>query len=80
MYIVYFGEHSGEKTLHEIEKTHHSYLLSVKGSEEEAASSLLYSYKRSINGFSALLTPEEASDLSGNLNQNKKKKQKRALF
>lgn len=64
VYIVYFGEHSGEKTLHEIEKTHHSYLLSVKGSEEEAASSLLYSYKRSINGFSALLTPEEASDLS----------------
>uniref|UniRef100_A0A2N9I082 Subtilisin-like protease SBT5.6 n=1 Tax=Fagus sylvatica TaxID=28930 RepID=A0A2N9I082_FAGSY len=64
VYIVYFGEHSGEKTLNEIEDTHHSYLLSVKKSEEEARASLIYSYKHSINGFAAVLTPEEASSLS----------------
>ncbi|PSR98662.1 Subtilisin-like protease [Actinidia chinensis var. chinensis] len=64
VYIVYFGEHSGEKTLDEIEETHHSYLFSVKETEEEARSSLLYSYKNSINGFAAVLTADEASKLS----------------
>ncbi|GKU92443.1 hypothetical protein SLEP1_g6170 [Rubroshorea leprosula] len=64
VYIVYFGEHSGEKALHEIEETHHSYLLSVKETEEDARASLIYSYKHSINGFSAVLTPDEASKLS----------------
>ncbi|XP_010518867.1 PREDICTED: subtilisin-like protease SBT5.6 [Tarenaya hassleriana] len=63
VYIVYFGEHKGDKELHEIESLHHSYLLSVKDSEEEAKSSLLYSYKHSINGFAATLTAEEASRL-----------------
>lgn len=65
VYIVYFGEHSGKKAHHEIEDYHHSYLLSVKPSEEEAIASLLYSYKYSINGFAALLSPHEASKLSG---------------
>ncbi|XWS12444.1 hypothetical protein CRYUN_Cryun37aG0089400 [Craigia yunnanensis] len=65
VYIVYFGEHNGEKALHEIEKTHLSYLQSVKESEEGAKSSILYSYKHSINGFAAKLTPDEASKLSG---------------
>ncbi|KAA8515017.1 hypothetical protein F0562_018196 [Nyssa sinensis] len=64
VYIVYFGEHSGGKTVTEIEETHHSFLLSVKKSKEEARSSLLYSYKNSINGFAAVLTAEEASKLS----------------
>ncbi|BFG28020.1 hypothetical protein CerSpe_142940 [Prunus speciosa] len=64
VYIVYFGEHSGEKALHEIEDTHHSYLLSVKETEEDARASLLYSYKHSINGFAAVLTQDEASQLS----------------
>ncbi|EEF40155.1 Xylem serine proteinase 1 precursor, putative [Ricinus communis] len=64
VYIVYFGEHSGDKALHEIEETHVSYLFSVKETEREARDSLLYSYKNSINGFSALLTPEQASKLS----------------
>lgn len=64
--MVYFGEHNGEKAFHEIEDTHHSYLLSVKETEEEARASLLYSYKHSINGFAALLTTEQASKLSGN--------------
>ncbi|XAR66630.1 Cucumisin [Bertholletia excelsa] len=64
VYVVYFGEHNGEKTLQEIENYHHSYLSSVKESEEDAKASLLYSYKNSINGFAALLTPDEASKLS----------------
>ncbi|KAJ6416799.1 hypothetical protein OIU84_002639 [Salix udensis] len=64
VYIVYFGEHKGDKSLHEIEEFHHSYLYGVKQTEEEAKASLLYSYKHSINGFSALLTPDEASKLS----------------
>ncbi|TKY71912.1 Subtilisin protease SBT4.14 [Spatholobus suberectus] len=66
VYVVeLFGDHtSGDKTLREVENTHHSYLLSVKETEEEAGASLLYSYKHSINGFAALLTPEEANKLS----------------
>ncbi|GMP74049.1 hypothetical protein CsSME_00031583 [Camellia sinensis var. sinensis] len=64
VYIVYIGEHSGEKKSHEIKDNHHSYLFSVKGSKEEAKASLIYSYKNVINGFSALLTQDEASKLS----------------
>jgi len=64
VYIVYFGGHNGDKALHEIQDTHHSYLLSVKNTEDEARASLLYSYKHSINGFAAFLTPQEASKLS----------------
>lgn len=45
--------------------THHAFLLSVKETEDEARASLLYSYKHSINGFAALLTPTEANELSG---------------
>ncbi|KAL2588792.1 hypothetical protein GLYMA_13G222800v4 [Glycine max] len=62
VYVVeLFGDHtSDDKTLHEVENSHHSYLLSVKETEEEARASLLYSYKHSINGFAALLTPKEA--------------------
>ncbi|CAL0301279.1 unnamed protein product [Lupinus luteus] len=76
IYLVQFGEKtsSGDKTLHEIENTHHSYLLSVKETEEEARTSLLYSYKHSINGFAALLTPNEANmlkDMEGVVNVHK---------
>ncbi|XP_031497840.1 subtilisin-like protease SBT5.6 [Nymphaea colorata] len=64
VYIVYRGHHNGLKTVDEIRKVHHSLLLSVKESEEEARSSLIYSYKHSIDGFAALLTPDEATRLS----------------
>ncbi|XP_043702610.1 subtilisin-like protease SBT5.6 [Telopea speciosissima] len=64
VYIVSLRQPSGEKTIKEIEDTHHSFLTSVKNTEEEARASLLYNYKNSINGFSALLTPDEAETLS----------------
>ncbi|KAG6419288.1 hypothetical protein SASPL_121504 [Salvia splendens] len=64
VYIVYLGQHNGEKTLHEIEEIHRSYLHSVKGSKEEAESCIIYSYKNVIDGFSALLTPQEAQTIS----------------
>lgn len=67
MYIVHIGYQSAGRTLVEIEDDHFSYLTSVKNSEEEAKASLLYSYKNIINGFSALLTPDEAEKLSGKL-------------
>uniref|UniRef100_A0A1S3ZCN9 Subtilisin-like protease SBT5.6 n=1 Tax=Nicotiana tabacum TaxID=4097 RepID=A0A1S3ZCN9_TOBAC len=66
VYVVYLGEHSGEKTLKEIEDHHCSFLHSVKAtSKEEAKTSLVHSYKNVINGFSALLTPQEADMISG---------------
>ncbi|XP_065879695.1 subtilisin-like protease SBT5.6 [Euphorbia lathyris] len=64
VYIVYFGEHKGDKQWSEIEENHVSYLSSVKETHEEAKTSLIYSYKHSINGFAASLTKEEASKLS----------------
>ncbi|MCD7466779.1 hypothetical protein HAX54_003796 [Datura stramonium] len=68
VYVVYLGEHSGDKTLKEIEDHHCSFLHSVKGtanSKEDARASLVHSYKNIINGFSALLTPQEADMISG---------------
>ncbi|KAF5810797.1 putative tripeptidyl-peptidase II [Helianthus annuus] len=69
VYIVYLRHNdddndNGKKTLNEIEESHVSYLFSIKKFEEGARSSLLYSYKHSINGFAALLTADEASQLS----------------
>ncbi|ESW19955.1 hypothetical protein PHAVU_006G168800 [Phaseolus vulgaris] len=65
VYLVeLFGDHSNSDKTHEVENTHHDFLLSVKETEEEARASLLYSYKHSINGFAALLTPKEANELS----------------
>ncbi|KAI7746070.1 hypothetical protein M8C21_003746, partial [Ambrosia artemisiifolia] len=66
VYIVYLRHNDGnvKKTFEEIEESHVSYIFSVKKFEEGARSSLLYSYKHSINGFAALLTADEASQLS----------------
>ncbi|VAH63730.1 unnamed protein product [Triticum turgidum subsp. durum] len=64
VYIVYLGEDAGAKSKGAILDDHHALLLSVKGSEEEARASLLYSYKHTLNGFAALLSEEEATKLS----------------
>ncbi|KAL1555928.1 subtilisin-like protease SBT5.6 [Salvia divinorum] len=60
VYVVYLGDHSGVQTPQEIENVHHSYLHSVNSS----AASIIYSYKNAINGFSALLTPQQADAIS----------------
>lgn len=64
VYIVYLGEHGGAKAEEAVLEDHHTLLLSVKGSEEEAGASLLYSYKHTLNGFAAILSQEEATKLS----------------
>ncbi|XP_042005610.1 subtilisin-like protease SBT5.6 [Salvia splendens] len=64
VYVVYLGGHSGLQTPEEIENIHRSYLHSVKSSREEAAASIIYSYKNAINGFSAFLTSQQADALS----------------
>ncbi|XP_037406572.1 subtilisin-like protease SBT5.6 [Triticum dicoccoides] len=64
VYIVYLGEDAGAKSKGAILDDHHALLLSVKGSQEEARTSLLYSYKHTLNGFAALLSEEEATKLS----------------
>ncbi|KAM0875014.1 hypothetical protein ACQ4PT_037075 [Festuca glaucescens] len=64
VYIVNLGEHAGARAKEAILEDHHALLLSVKGSEEEARASLLYSYKHTLNGFAALLSGEEATKLS----------------
>jgi len=43
----------------------------VKETEDEARASHLYSYKHTFNGFAALLTPNEANNLSGNIKLDK---------
>eukprot|EP00267_Zea_mays_P037571 XP_008675086.1 subtilisin-like protease SBT5.6 isoform X5 [Zea mays] len=64
VYIVYLGKHGGAKAEEAVLEDHRTLLLSVKGSEEEARASLLYSYKHTLNGFAAILSQEEATKLS----------------
>lgn len=73
LYIVYLGEHSGNINAQEIENQHNSYLYSLTDDQEgidnnnnskDRRRSFVHSYKNIINGFSALLTPEEAAKLS----------------
>ncbi|PIN22590.1 Cucumisin [Handroanthus impetiginosus] len=66
--VQYLGEHSRGKTIQDIEDIdHHSSLQHVKGSKEEAKASIIYSYIDVINGFSALLTPQDAAAISGEM-------------
>lgn len=62
---MYLGELAGAVAKEAILEDHHKLLLYVKGSEEAARASLLYSYKHSLNGFAAILSEEEARELSG---------------
>lgn len=63
VYIVYLGGHKAIKTVQKIHDHHHSFLVSIKKSKEEARESLLHSYKN-IDAFAAFLSEEEASYVS----------------
>ncbi|CAI9787845.1 unnamed protein product [Fraxinus pennsylvanica] len=68
-YIVYLGGHShgSEVTsadLHRVNEFHHEFLGSFLGSKEKALDSIIYSYKRHINGFAAVLEEEDASEIA----------------
>ncbi|KAH9296743.1 hypothetical protein KI387_028425 [Taxus chinensis] len=60
VHIVYLERTSDEDP----ENTHIQTLASVLGSEEAAKNAILYSYKHTVNGFSAKLTPEQVDALS----------------
>ncbi|TKY56802.1 Cucumisin protein [Spatholobus suberectus] len=61
-YIVYMGDHS--KDMNSIELLHTNMVQNVLGSKF-APDALLYSYKKSFNGFVARLTKEEATRMRG---------------
>ncbi|XP_020079963.1 subtilisin-like protease SBT3.6 isoform X1 [Ananas comosus] len=62
VYIVYMGEkpQMQPQLVHEL---HHGILTSVLGSEEEAKTSILYSYKHGFSGFAAVLSESQAARL-----------------
>ncbi|KAL1540136.1 subtilisin-like protease SBT4.14 [Salvia divinorum] len=61
LYIVFLrDEASGERLL----ETHLSVLSSLKGSENDASESLVYSYTKIFNAFAAKLSQDEARKLS----------------
>ncbi|KAH7282045.1 hypothetical protein KP509_35G009600 [Ceratopteris richardii] len=64
VYIVYMErqERASPETL---ESSHLQILTSLLGSEEAAMAALLYSYKTTVNGFSAKLTSAQAEELRG---------------
>ncbi|RAL37908.1 hypothetical protein DM860_000602 [Cuscuta australis] len=68
-YIVYLGGHShgAEVTTEDLGRVthaHHQFLASFLGSDEKAKDAMIYSYKRHINGFAALLEEHEAAEIS----------------
>ncbi|KAL8541271.1 hypothetical protein ACS0TY_002493 [Phlomoides rotata] len=62
-YIVFLKDQASTERL-ELETTHLNVLSSLKGSENDASESLVYSYTNSFNAFAAKLSAEEASVLS----------------
>lgn len=63
VYVIYMGHH-GDVQKDVIVSKHHELLSSVKGSHEEAATSMIYNYKHGFSGFSARLSAQEAAALS----------------
>ncbi|KAL6182106.1 hypothetical protein ACLB2K_043529 [Fragaria x ananassa] len=62
IHIVYMGgRHHGDVSA---QSTHHSVLQSVLGNIELAKESLIYSYRKSFNGFAAKLSDEEVAELA----------------
>ncbi|CAL1352049.1 unnamed protein product [Linum trigynum] len=69
-YIVYLGGHSHggfsatEADLHAVTNSHHDLLTTYLGDLEAAKDAIRYSYKRHINGFTAVLDDEEAAQIA----------------
>ncbi|XP_020531458.1 subtilisin-like protease SBT4.14 isoform X1 [Amborella trichopoda] len=63
-YIIYMGDVPQLDDSTSILDIHHDTLASIKGSHEEAKASIRYRYTKSFNGFSAMLTEEEANRLA----------------
>ncbi|XP_073011945.1 subtilisin-like protease SBT3.5 isoform X2 [Typha latifolia] len=63
VYIVYMGEKTHLET-ELVQELHHGMLTTLLGSEEEAKSSILYSYKHGFSGFAATLTKSQAAHLA----------------
>ncbi|XP_024532743.1 subtilisin-like protease SBT5.4 [Selaginella moellendorffii] len=62
-YIVYMGSKPESPRGHKLAHSHHRMLASVLHSEEAARESILYSYTRSFNGFSARLNATHVAAL-----------------
>ncbi|URE46124.1 Peptidase inhibitor I9 [Musa troglodytarum] len=63
LYIVYLGERKHENP-HHVTASHHDMLTALLGSKEEAASSIVYSYKHGFSGFAVMLTEAQAEELA----------------
>ncbi|KAJ4941354.1 hypothetical protein NE237_000074 [Protea cynaroides] len=69
LYVIYMGSSSnsnGETGVKTEKSAHMQLLSSVIPSQESERLSLIHSYHHAFKGFSAMLTKEEASALSGN--------------
>ncbi|XP_043691762.1 subtilisin-like protease SBT3.11 [Telopea speciosissima] len=60
--IVYMERTPGSQQMIELEHIH--TLASVLGSEEKAKKAIIYCYKNTITGFSAILTKAQVEELS----------------
>jgi hypothetical protein len=69
-YVVYLGD--ADPALHSdsVKANHHNILSSAVGSLGAAENAMLYSYRNVFNGFSAHLSAEEFSLLSGKLHHH----------
>ncbi|KAK3444599.1 subtilisin-like protease SBT5.3 [Eucalyptus grandis] len=83
-YVVYLGSHShgpdaSLADLSRVTESHHEFLGSFLGSQDDAEEAIFYSYTRHINGFAATLEDEVAAQIARHprvvsvfLNQGKK--------
>ncbi|KAG5126448.1 hypothetical protein JHK82_027283 [Glycine max] len=62
-YIVYMGDHSHPNS-ESVIRANHEILASVTRSLSEAKAAALHHYSKSFQGFSAMITPEQASQLA----------------
>uniref|UniRef100_A0A0C9SAZ1 TSA: Wollemia nobilis Ref_Wollemi_Transcript_1441_2604 transcribed RNA sequence n=1 Tax=Wollemia nobilis TaxID=56998 RepID=A0A0C9SAZ1_9CONI len=64
VYIVYMGSSQNDRERDSVLSNHVELLASILGSEEDAQSSLVYSYSHAFTGFSAVMSKAAAAALS----------------